>query len=245
VAETIKFLCKVFRVKTAHLGRPPATWLTVLPNLGWNLLHLVRPHLRQKEQTAPEWIGARKVGIIYSLRAVLLAWDRRTLALHQSRLARRGWLIVCDRYPSPTIGAADSARLAAPEETGQRGLCAWLARLENRLYRDIPAPDVLVRLSAPVAVVLDRNKERQKAGKESDDYIARRHKTFVAPQFTNVPTIELDTNKPRTETIYRLRQLVWDSLRSCDHREHPCQEDGINPDWPQEAEEERVAFQQH
>jgi O-antigen/teichoic acid export membrane protein/thymidylate kinase len=244
VAETTAWLGKVFRVRTAHLGKPPATWLTVLPNLGWNVLCRAVPRLRGKQHTVAERTLSRKPGLLYSLRAVLLAWDRRALALRLSRLARRGWLIVCDRYPSAGVGAADGARLAAPEETGQTGVGAWLARLENRLYREIPQPDMILRLSAPVAVAVDRNKERQKAGKESDAYITRRHKNFVAPRFTGVRTIEVDTNKPRTETLHRLRRLVWDLLRSSDRRDLSCAEDVSNPHLPREAEEERVEFQQ-
>jgi PST family polysaccharide transporter len=214
VAETTRWLGKVFRVQSAHLGKPPSTWLTLVPNLLLRLLRVLAPRLRTSRQdvAADEGKGGSQ-GLLYRLRAVLLAWDRRALALRLSRKAERGWLIVCDRYPSPVIGAPDSARVKAPEdEPRQSSLRSFLARLENRLYRTIPPPDIVLRLIAPVNVAVTRNEERQKPGKESSEFVARRHKIFFLPHFPNARTVELDTNMPRAETAQRLRQLLWELL---------------------------------
>ena len=111
------------------------------------------------------------------------------------------------------LGAAAGLVLPAVAVTYNGATAAgWLARLENRLYRDVPPPDVVFRLTAPVTVAIDRNRDRQKAGKESDDYVARRHKHFVAPQFANLRAVELDTTQPRADVLRQVRRLLWERL---------------------------------
>jgi PST family polysaccharide transporter len=244
VAEAAAWLGKVFRVRTAHLGKPPSTWLTLLPNLLVRLLRVVAPALRtSRKEAAGEEPKAGGQGLLYRLRAVMLAWDRRALALRLARKAARGWVVVCDRYPSAVVGAPDGARLKAPEDDpGQGWLRRWLARLENRLYRTIADPAVVVRLSAPLAVAIDRNKERIKAGKESDAYVTRRHKVFFLAHFPDARTVELDTNQSRPETVRELRRLVWESLGG-QAEDAVYRNEAPNPSRPSGVEEEKVAVQ--
>jgi PST family polysaccharide transporter len=214
VAETSTWLGKVFRVKSAHLGKPPPTWLTLVPSVAWALLRHMAPRLRAGHRPADEPRSAGgSWGLLARLKAVALAWDRRALATRLARQAARGWLVVCDRYPSAVVGAADSARLTVNEALiGKGRLGARLARLEQRLYLGVPAPDLVIRLTAPLAVALRRNQARQKAGKESDPYVTRRHKEFVAPPFAGVPIVELDTDEPPAVTVRTLRGLLWERL---------------------------------
>jgi O-antigen/teichoic acid export membrane protein/thymidylate kinase len=245
VAETAGWLGKVFRVRVAHLGKPPATWLTLLPRLPWAVLRRLAPRLRiGRTEAGSEEGGSRRPGLLFGLRAVLLAWDRRRLARRLSRLAACGWIVVCDRYPSPTVGAADSARLGIAENEGRSGWAAWLARLEYRLYREVPPPDVVVRLSAPVAIAVARNQERRKAGKESDDYIARRHKTFIAPPFAESRVFELPTTKSRAETIQHLRRALWETLAPAASGTAAWAEEAPAPGSSPRIEEESFEFLQ-
>jgi PST family polysaccharide transporter len=223
VSAAAQWLGGVFRIETAHLGKPPSAWLTLLPNLLLRLLRVATPSLRV---TRADVLTAtddkpRRRGLLYRLRAVILAWDRRALAIRLARRADRGWLVVCDRYPTPTVGAPDSARLLDAADDGCTSrLGAWLARLEIRLYREVPPPDIVIRLNAPLDVAVDRNEVRQKAGKESAEWVTRRHKQFFLPAFPHAQVLELDTNQPRTETVRTLRRLVWAALAS-PTRHHP------------------------
>jgi thymidylate kinase len=213
VSATTRWLGTVFRVQTAHLGKPPSAWLTLLPNLAMRVMRVVTPQLRTTREDAMRdgEARARGRGLLYSLRAVILAWDRRALALRLAGQAARGWIIVCDRYPSPVVGAPDGARLPEPPE-GATGLRAWLARLEQRLYRDVPAPDIVVCLSAPLNVAIDRNRDRVKAGKETAEFVTRRHASFFLPAFLGARSIELDTNQAQSATVQSLYRKVWRHL---------------------------------
>jgi thymidylate kinase len=212
LAETAGWLGRVFRVRTAHLGKPPATWLTLPPNLARRLLRRLAPGLKARHgQAAAEGEGGRP-SLLRAVAAVLLAWDRAALARRLARQAARGWVVVCDRYPSALVGATDGARLAAADTPGRGGLLAYLARLEQALYRRVPAPTLLVRLTAPLAVAVERNRERFKIDKESEAYVTSRHRNFVAPSFPGTPTVVLDTNEPRPATAAALRRAVWGVL---------------------------------
>jgi PST family polysaccharide transporter len=213
VSAATRWLGQVFRVQNAHLGKPPSAWLTWPANVAMRVMRVVTPQLRTtREDTMRDGEAkTRGRGLMYSLRAVMLAWDRRALAQRLARQATRGWMIVCDRYPSPVVGSPDGARLAQPE-AGARGLRAWLARLEQRLYRDVPAPDIVVRLSAPLNVAIDRNRDRVKAGKESTEFVTRRHGSFFLPAFPGAQLVELDTNQTQAATVQTLYQRVWEHL---------------------------------
>jgi thymidylate kinase len=213
VQETACWLGKVFEVSSVHLGKPPSTWLTFLPNLAVPLLRKAAPQHRTSRVENNPSKDAAKVSLLYSLRSVLDAWDRRALVVRVRRTAANGGIVICDRYPSATVGAMDSARLRVPVDKRWQGrLLGYLARLENRIYRQIPPPDVVIRLTVPVNVAIERNKERQKKGKESDAYVLRRHTAGVVPVFPTAKTIELDSNQPRSQTINAARQIVWDVL---------------------------------
>ena len=212
VHETAGWLGGTFEVATAHLGKPPSTWLTFLPNLALPLLRQAAPQQRMSRVAgAPETPG--RVSLLYAVRSVLLAWDRRALATRVRRRAAAGGLVICDRYPSPIVGAMDSARLKPADRPGRKSrLLGLLAALENRIYRQMPPPDLVIRLTVPVEVALQRNKDRIKKGKEADEYVLRRHTMAVVPTYPTAKTIEVDSNQPRSQTIQNVRQVIWEYL---------------------------------
>lgn len=214
VKETADWLGDIFAVRTAHLGKPPSTWLTFAPNLVLPLVRKAAPQQRMsRRQQGAERDDEGTVSLLYALRAVLLAWDRRALAAKLRRAAADGTLVVCDRYPSATVGAMDSARLKTPGSGGiGKRLLGYLARLEGQIYRQIQPPDLVIRLTVPVEIAIERNRERIKKGKEADAYVLQRHTSGVVPAFPLARTIDLDSNQPRSRTISAARHIVWDAL---------------------------------
>lgn len=203
VEESARWLGRVFRVRTGHLGRPRSTCLTWLPNLAKSLVRLVRSGENDQTSDAAFQAPKRRPGLLYRWRAVFLALERRALAMRLHRRAANGDIVICDRYPSAIVGAMDGARL----DPADGGL---LARWENRIYRQIPAPDLLIQLTLPVDVALERNRQRQADGKsESDAYLRHRHTNPLLPSFANTPQLELDTSRPRAETIDTARRILW------------------------------------
>jgi thymidylate kinase len=214
VSETMRWLGQEFEIESAHLGKPASTGLTFLPNLVAPLMRRATPQHRTSRMTnGSDDSVVRKPSLLYALRSVLIAWDRRALAVKLRRKAVDGRIVVCDRYPSATLGAMDSARLpVAPAGGKRRSLLNFLAKIENHLYRQIPAPDVVIRLSVPLDVAIERNRVRQKPGKETDAYVLRRHMSSPVPVFPSARTFELDSNQSRSQTVNSVRQILWDVL---------------------------------
>jgi thymidylate kinase len=213
VRETKSWLSKAFDVSSAHLGKPPSTWLSFLPNLALPLLREAAPgHRVGRVKHDASRRDTRSVSLLYALRAVLLAWDRRALAAKLRRKVANGSLVICDRYPSAVVGAMDSARLKILSDSRdtRNKLLNRLARLENRIYRQVPPPDVVIRLTVPVEVAMARNQERQK--REEVDYVLRRHMASTVPEFPLARTIQLDSNQLESQTVHSARQIVWDAL---------------------------------
>ena len=212
-----------FAVRTVHAGKPPATWLTAPLSL---LLPLLRPRLSSLRTSRLEGHAAPSNGdappdrskgpaaLIYALRAVILAWERRQLLVRAGRAAANGEIVICDRYPSETVGAMDSPRLIArTEEQGAGTIYNRLARLEQRLYRQIPPPDIALRLHVSLETAQQRNRDRIKDGKESADYVASRHRH--AREWHKQETrhvYDVDTEQPLAETIRQVKEAIWESL---------------------------------
>ena len=91
-------------------------------------------------------------------------------------------------------------------------ILAFLARTEHRIYQSIVPPDLVIRLSVPIEVAIERNQSRQKEGKESEAYVRRRHAASNMIRFPKSTVYELDTNKPLEQTICGASRIVWEAL---------------------------------
>jgi thymidylate kinase len=218
------WLGNTFAVRTVHAGKPPSSWLTLPVNAILPLARSVLPRSRasrleaHNSSTNPTHSEPKDEGLpalIHALRAVALAWDRRQLLLRVRRSAANGEIVISDRYPSEAIGAMDSPRLR--QDRTKSGLMSAihhrLARLEHRLYKQIPPPDVVLRLKVSTETAIMRNRERTKAGDETDAYVESRHREDRGWYRTGTKYIyDIDTEQPLAETIRSVKKLIWESL---------------------------------
>ena len=86
-----------------------------------------------------------------------------------------------------------------------------MARLEARIYRDMPRPDLVIYLSAPLDVTLARNAARTKVEEES--FVRTRHFQATSLEFDQeVPVQRIDTNQPLQNTVQEVRKAIWHVL---------------------------------
>lgn len=205
-----------FAVEQVHAGKPASTGLTYLPNLFLPMLRSLLPGSRssrleaQYAQEAVEQKQRTSFPFIFVLRAALLAFDRRALLLRSFKQAANGVLVLCDRYPSVQPGAPDSPQLTPLAEAEGGSLRHRLARLEARWYREIPPPDLVIYLSAPLDVTLTRNANRSK--KEPEDYVRQRHSRSTRLQFEKTRVVAINTDQPFDKTLMEVKQAVWSLL---------------------------------
>ena len=222
VSETSRWLRKNFVVNTIHAGKPTSTLVTLPINLLLHLFKALRTKSRstwKMEYEAPSSTNSIPDGnrnlnsLIYALRAVCLAWDRRALLLRARRASAQGEIVVCDRYPTNATGMMDSPRLR--EDPSQKGMTAsvfnWLARVERKLYRQIPPPDIVLRLSVSLETAKKRNASREVV--DDENYLQHRHQQAKEWYMPGTRLIkDINTDLSLDETLFSIKQAIWSSL---------------------------------
>jgi thymidylate kinase len=206
-----------FTVQRVHAGKPPSTPLTAVPNLLLPALRSLLPGQRSTRVTAQRATG-REVGdaekpfpLLFGLRSVFLAHDRRALLARAFASAANGTIVLSDRYPSVETGSLDGAQLGGSDAARNGGpVRRWLAGVEDRAYRQIPPPDLVIYLTAPLEVTIERNRVRGKS--ESEDYVRSRHARSSNLQFERVRVEKVDTNRPKEESAREIRRAIWEAL---------------------------------
>ncbi|MCI0400308.1 MAG: hypothetical protein L0Z68_03265 [Gammaproteobacteria bacterium] len=222
VSETSRWLGSFLAARSAHVGKPSSSWLTWPINKALSLVRRIMPQLRysrlevQSRSTDPgtyEKANDKTSSLPYAIRAVTLAWDRYQLLIKVRRAAANCEIVVCDRYPTETIGAMDSPRLEEhPDQAGIKALFYnWLARLEHRLYHRMPPPDVVLRLRVSLETAKQRNHAR--AGAEANDYLETRHRQICEWHKQGTKYFyDIDTERSLEETVLSVKQAIWKSL---------------------------------
>ena len=226
---TLAAACKswlqmIFPTRAVHAGRPPSSLITAPVHIPLWLVQKIRPQLLASgpaKNTVPgnpvkkKSIKGSILSIIYALRSVSLAWDRQRILVRARRLAAHGEIIICDRYPSNQVGAMDSPRLEVDPDQGGifSALYNGLAHLEANLYRRVPPPDMVLRLKVSLETAKRRDQERFEKGTENDNLLESRHNLgyqWHSPWIDHIH--DIDTERPLTETILQVKQLIWESL---------------------------------
>ena len=120
--------------------------------------------------------------------------------------------MLADRYPTRQPGVPEGPVLHSLLES-RNPLFNWLARLEERMYRDIPAPDLVFCLEVPLELAVHRNLTRDKAGgPEPTDYLRQRHTQSAELTFTGVPAHRISSGGAIEETMQSIRDILWKAL---------------------------------
>ena len=215
VSQTGKWLGQNFLVRVIHAGKPLGTVTTAPVNALLGLARRLSRGSRRAAQDATPTEGKGRAGLLQAARAVALAWDRRHLMQQSWRAAARGEIVVCDRYPSSITGAMDSPRLKETPGSGWKtALYNRAARLETSLYRQVPPPDIVIRLQVPVEIAIERNRKRSKPGEdEPDAYIQARHALSSAWQRPDTKLVfDVDTAQTLDQTMLEIKQIIWHAL---------------------------------
>jgi hypothetical protein len=106
VEETKRLLKPVFPAAAVHAGKPPSTWLTAPINVALPLARSLWPRLRTsrleghvaaEDDPQPTEKLTGFSGLVYAIRSVTLAWDRKQLLVRAARQAAAGEIIISDQ----------------------------------------------------------------------------------------------------------------------------------------------------
>lgn len=217
LTEMRDWLGEHFAVEQIHAGKPKATYLSFLPNLFLPALRAMLPtrrstHLESQYASKKQSEKSRRdYPLIFGIRSALLAYDRRALLSRAFGRAANGTVVLCDRYPSSLNGAPDSPQLSHfPVTPNRYSVRRLLAQIEARLYRDVPPPDLVIYLSAPLEVTVSRNAARCK--KEPEDYVRWRHARSSNLEFEKTSVHRINTNQPLDQTVLEVKKAIWNTL---------------------------------
>jgi thymidylate kinase len=196
----IELLSPVFATARVHLGKPPrsVSWRAVRV---W--LHLAR-RLGVRAASPPSgaddgWSATPSRSRM--LIVALTARDRRRAAVRAHRLAARGVIVVCDRYPLPEL-TVDGPRRG---DAQLAGVAARLAAWERREHGRIPPPDLVVVLAVPPELAVRR---RPEAPREVIEARAREILDVTWPPGVAV----VDAARPREDVLDEVVARVWRAL---------------------------------
>lgn len=202
-----KWLGKNFSISLYHFGKPASALLTLPINI---LIKIARRGTsiegELRSSTKTEKVNK---SYLFLIRQVVLAYDRYSLVSKLWRKATDGNIVICDRYKSEMFGVMDSKRLIREDYSG---LKRSLAVIENKYYDLMPEPDVMFYLTVPVEVAVQRNEDRIKNGKESEDFLRLRHAqnqdlTYKAKVFARI-----ETNRDYSKVIGEIKELIWKNI---------------------------------
>jgi thymidylate kinase len=216
IATAIKsWLGQELSIAYIHSGKPPATWVTFIPGLLIPIARSLLPGQRSVNvEIKAEDEERPKYPLIFVIRKVMLAYDRRALLRKAFQASRNGKIILSDRYPSDVVGAIDGATFQDEHiEQEKSSLKRWLMKAERRIYDDICPPDFVLQLTVSVEKAIERNKNRVKTGfQQSTEYVKARHGQKRLPHFNRCPVVTISTDDELEQTILTVKREVWKHL---------------------------------
>ena len=147
--------------------------------------------------------------MVFILRQLVLAFDRYVLAKNIWKKSSQGNIMLCDRYKSEDFGVMDSKRLISDDHFGVK---KTLSLKENKLYNFMPVPDIIFYLTVPVDVAVQRNEDRHKKGKESEEFLRKRHLENQNLNYKSKNLYRIDTNREYKEVISEIKILIWENI---------------------------------
>jgi thymidylate kinase len=201
-----------FTLCLIHAGKPPSTMLTWAPHRLLPVLRRLFPRQRSShvESAYRDTPGRNdSYPLAFALRSVMLGYERKVLLQRAARYAAAGTIVLSDRYPSDGVGAPDGAQLTGVPEASD-GLRRRLAAQEARLYNKMPAPDLVLFLTAPLDVTIERNAAREKV--EDEAFVRTRHALSEHIDFSTAPVALIETDRPFEDVLRDIKNAIWDAL---------------------------------
>ena len=150
----------------------------------------------------------KRYPLTFAVRSILLAYDRRVLLSRAFARAANGAIVLCDRYPYVAPETPDGPRLMKyPLPPDRYPIRHMLATLEQKLYRQIPSPDLIISLTIPVEIAIARNRTRGK--KEPEEYVRRRHSAGISLPSDHTLVHLVNTNRHLDETLCDVKKAIW------------------------------------
>lgn len=206
VNELSTWLAKNFVTTKVHFGKPRWSWITFpikgLLKVGRRLGLISNWRISPQSPLSPE--SSEIPDYWWLLWHVLTARDRYRAYIKVRRFATNGGLVICDRYPLTEIKFMDGAQTGRMinKETAP-ALVRFLINLEDKYYRNIMPPDVLLVLKVDPEIAVQRRSD------EEANWIRNRSREVWDVDWAQTPACVIDSGRPKAEMLAALKSMVW------------------------------------
>jgi hypothetical protein len=138
---------------------------------------------------------------------LVTARDRRRQHRRVRRLAGRGLLVVCDRYPIDLVTLMDGARTGWVDAEAAAPLARRLVAAERGAYAVISPPDLLLVLRVHPDTAVAR-----KRGIDPAEFVRPRSAEVFGADWSATDAVVLDAARPADEVLAAARAAVWAAL---------------------------------
>ncbi len=189
LTEATDFFSSFLTVDRYHLGRPQGTVVETFRRL---FAKKSTPAAKVKDSESKFTSHCTAVSTRKAISVVVLAILRLRLARRASRRAAMGHLVLVDRWPTDMVGKMDGPRIHSCAESGV--LVQLCRRIEQWAYASMPRADICFYFEIPLAVAVDRNQNRIKDDKETDEEIRARFEGNCDFQPLSRKTVRFDNS---------------------------------------------------
>ncbi|MEE8508271.1 MAG: hypothetical protein V3T07_04340 [Myxococcota bacterium] len=200
-----RWLSPHFRVETIHMGKPTWSWST-FPIKAALKVGRVSGMLRGWRPSAGPPSADERVDVGWLIWQVVTARDRYRAYRRAKRLAARGTLVLCDRFPLPEIQSMDGRRTGSLSEASQTWPTRPLLRLEERYYATIAPPDLLLVLS------VDPELARRRRPEDPEDRVRQRAQEIREVDWNATGAHVFDAARTMSEVHQSLKSWIWTRL---------------------------------
>jgi thymidylate kinase len=204
-----EWLSDEFEIKRIHMGKPPWSLSTIIIR---GIIKIGRsfglyPFLKEGSEYTINTLSPLFPGYPWLIREVCTARDRYLLYKTGRRYASNGGLVLCDRFPIPVIKIMDGPQVErVTRDIKTNKLIKFLAKLEEKYYKQILLPDLLITLRVDPEISVQRKTD------ETADSVRSRAGELWNVNWSNTPAHVVDASKSKTEVLSDLMTLIWSYL---------------------------------
>jgi hypothetical protein len=135
-------------VKRVHYGKPPASWLSFVPRM---MASAVRKPPADETAGDQGRRAERRYSTKFIISKLLVGYDRQRLLKRITREVSSGTIVISDRCPVTNATGMDGSAFDDLAITRARSpFQRWLMERERAIYRCLPRPRLVVKLSVPI-----------------------------------------------------------------------------------------------
>lgn len=197
-------------IMRVHYGKPPATWLSFVPRM---IASAVRKAPADESASDQGRRAERRYSTKFIISKLLVGYDRQRLLKRITREVSSGTIVISDRCPVTNATGMDGSAFDDLALTRARSpLQRWLMERERAIYRCLPRPRLVVKLSVPIETALKRDLARSKPEGPLPNAIKRRWALESESEFARSTVCEFDTDGELDDTFRAVAARVWEAV---------------------------------